>query len=87
MHYGIIRYGSNNDCPMGTRFNTIMKNLSRSIGFKSIANCTKLGRSFRKIFKDLISCNECYLIIRSLYSRNQYIIEMICDGIADCRLN
>ena len=51
MHYGIIRYGSNNDCPMGTRFNTIMKNFEWSIGLKSSANRTKLGRSFRKIFK------------------------------------
>ena len=87
MYTWIICYGSSTDSTMGTRLNTIMKNLSWSIGLKSSANRTKLGQSFRKIFKDRISCNECYLIIQSLYSRNQYIIEMIYDGIADCRLN
>ncbi len=87
MHYGIIRYSPNITCPMGTRFNTIMKNFEWSIGLKSSANRTKLGRSFRKIFKDRISCNECYLIIQSYYCRNKYKIEMIYNGIADCRLN
>ena len=62
---------------MGTRFYTIIKNLLRSIGLKSSANRTKLERILRNIFKDrLIRCGDIKLS-RSLYSRNQYIIEMI----------